>query len=185
MVTELALSSVQDRLRGAYEAGRRQRALWLASPFAVVGLAGLLAGPRPLVAVAVGLAVCGLAFACFVAGRQLELAVLPGTVAGFIPFGLAQLTRLWGHACLGGHCVSLCLPACTAGGVLAGLMVTVIGRRRGAGPTFYLAAGAFSALTGALGCSCIGYTGVIGLVVGLVASSAAGALVGLVRGKAT
>ena len=172
---------MQERLRHAYESGRRRRALWLACPFALVGILGVLAGPRPLLAAGVGVGVCALAFACFVLGRQLERAVFPGTLAGFIPFGLAQLTRVYGHACMGGHCMSLCIPACTAGGVVAGLMVTIVARRQRAPASFYVAAGVFSALTGALGCSCVGFTGVLGLVAGLVASSAVGTLYGLWR----
>lgn len=161
------------RALSAYESGRRVRAIQLALPFALVGLVGAVAGPRPLLAVVVGALIVVLAGWAFVHGRTLERAVLPGTLAGFVPFAFAQIAMLWGHACVGDQCVALCIPACVAGGLVAGAMVAGFGWWKQQPLAFQGFAGLFSVLTGALGCSCVGYSGVMGLVAGLVLSSAA------------
>ncbi len=104
-------------------------------------------------------------------GRDAQRAVLPALIAGSIPLTLA----LWAnqaHGCcvVGGACTtdmsSMCLPACSVGGVIAGLLMAAIGYRWRAGFGFWLSATAISALIGAMGCACIGYTGVFGLVGG-------------------
>ena len=72
----------------------------------------------------------------------------------------------YGHGCSGDHCSSLCVPACTAGGVTAGVVVSVIATRLRLGWGFWLSASAVSVLTGAMGCACVGYSGVLALVGG-------------------
>jgi hypothetical protein len=48
----------------------------------------------------------------------------------------------------------------------AGVGVALIGVRWKQGPAFWIGATALTLLTGAMGCSCVGYTGVAGLGVG-------------------
>jgi hypothetical protein len=67
---------------------------------------------------------------------------------------------------MGDHCMALCIPACATGGVLAGLAVAAVGIRRRSGIGFWLAASAVALLTGAMGCGCVGYAGLVGLVLG-------------------
>ena len=74
-----------------------------------------------------------------------------------------------GHACAGGHCSTWCLPACIAGGVVAGFAVSWFAKQRGLDWRFFVGASAVSLLTGAMGCACIGYSGVFGLTAGFLA----------------
>jgi hypothetical protein len=98
-------------------------------------------------------------------GRDLRLALWPGVLTGLIPLVFA-LGANYGHGCSGDHCSSLCVPACTAGGVTAGIVVSVIATRMKLGWGFWAAASAVSMLTGAMGCACVGYSGVLALLGG-------------------
>ncbi|HEX2882150.1 MAG TPA: hypothetical protein VHO25_21670, partial [Polyangiaceae bacterium] len=97
-------------------------------------------------------------------GQGLQRAVLPGVFAGLIPLASALCANHFGHVCTGGGCVSLCLPACILGGVSAGALLGYWARGRSWG--FVLAASSLALLTGAMGCGCIGYAGVLGLLAG-------------------
>jgi len=70
-----------------------------------------------------------------------------------------------------------CVPVCSVGGLVAGLAVASIGNQRRAGVVFWLSASTLALLTGAMGCACVGYSGVAGLAVGF----AAGVVPGLLR----
>jgi hypothetical protein len=72
------------------------------------------------------------------------------------------------------------MPACILGGAVSGLLVAGVGHRRGAGSAFWLSASGLALLTGAMGCTCIGYSGVVGLALGY----AVGSMPGLVRNRA-
>jgi hypothetical protein len=84
-----------------------------------------------------------------------------------IPLACALMANR-GHLCAGGHCSTWCLPACISGGVVAGLVVSWVATKRGLDWRFWLGASAISLLTGAMGCACIGYSGVIGLAAGFL-----------------
>jgi hypothetical protein len=110
-------------------------------------------------------------------GGVLAYASMSGLKAGLVPLALAHGAKLWGHVCTPTGCTSLCLPACTAGGVVGGLLVEWWARST---PRPIVARGvgaAMCVLTGALGCSCVGHAGVLGMVLGLAASMALGAVV--------
>jgi hypothetical protein len=81
--------------------------------------------------------------------------------------------------------MSWCLPACVAGGVLAGGIVSFVGVRQRRGIGYWLSASAITLLTGALGCSCVGYAGIGGLAVGFVGALLVSALSSLGRGQAS
>ncbi len=74
-------------------------------------------------------------------------------------------------------CSSLCVPACTLGGVVAGLAVARVGNQRRAGIWFWPSSSGLALLTGSMGCACIGYSGVASLGIGF----AAGVVPGLLR----
>jgi hypothetical protein len=99
-------------------------------------------------------------------GRELRKAVLPGVSLGLIPLTLALCANQMHHACMGGACMSVCLPACTVGGFAAGIGMAVVGHRQRQGLGYWVAASTITVLTGAMGCSCVGYAGVIGLIAG-------------------
>jgi hypothetical protein len=124
-----------------------------------------------------------LGFAAFVAGavmlwygRDPKRAVLPGVLAGFVPLVLALCTSHM-HDCTGDGCMMMCVPACSVGGLVAGLAVASVGNQRRAGAVIWLSASALALLTGAMGCACVGYSGVAGLAIGF----AAGVVPGLLR----
>ena len=109
-------------------------------------------------------------------GRDPQRAVLPGIAAGLVPLVLALCANNM-HSCGPEVCASMCVPACTLGGVVAGLAVASVGNQRRAGVRFWLSASALALLTGSMGCACIGFAGVMGLGIGF----AAGVVPGLLR----
>jgi FtsP/CotA-like multicopper oxidase with cupredoxin domain len=50
-------------------------------------------------------------------------------VAGMVPLTFALCTNHFEHACTGDRCMMLCVPACTLGGLIAGLAVGAMGHR--------------------------------------------------------
>jgi hypothetical protein len=89
-----------------------------------------------------------------------------------------------GHFCTGERCMSWCLPACVGGGVLAGGLVSFVGFRQGRGVGYFASASSVALLTGALGCSCIGYAGIGGLVLGFFGALLASTVSSFARGHA-
>jgi hypothetical protein len=100
-------------------------------------------------------------------GRELSKARIAGGSARPDPLTLALCANQMQHACMGGTCMTVCLPACTVGGFVAGIGMAIVGHRQRHGLGYWLAASTITVLTGAMGCSCIGYAGVVGLIVGL------------------
>jgi len=123
-----------------------------------------------------GLATAAAGAAMLWYGRDPQKAVLPGIAAGLVPLVLALCANQM-HVCGPDGCSSLCVPACTLGGVVAGLAVAAVGNQRRAGIWFWFSASSLALLTGAMGCACIGYSGIVGLGIGF----AVGAVPGLLR----
>lgn len=163
------LSRVQQRARVRYEVRRALHALLGVLPMLVViGLACSVAH-RPMSALVFGVATAAVGAFMLWYGRDPQRAVLPGIAAGMVPLVFALCANRIGHVCTDSSCMMMCLPACTLGGVVAGLAVASVGNQRRAGLAFWLSASGLALLTGAMGCSCIGYAGVAGLAVGYVA----------------
>jgi len=167
--TELARLEAQAR-RG-YERARWWRgALGFAPVLLLVAVASALS-QRPASALGFG----GLLFATGVVllwhGRTLHRAVLPGVLSGFIPLTLSLAANLT-HGCTGHACYSLCVPACAGGGLVAGALVSAVAWRGRHGWGFWAGAAAVTLFTGAMGCACVGYAGVLGLVAGFLAGAA-------------
>lgn len=161
------LDLLERRARLRYELSRAGRALLGFAPaLLLIGVAAGL-GRRPSSALFFGtLLFLSGAFLLW-RGQTMHRAVLPGLATGLIPLTFALMANQ-GHACAGGHCSTWCLPACIAGGVVAGLVVSWIASRRGMDWRFWVGASAVSLLTGAMGCACIGYSGVLGLGAGFL-----------------
>lgn len=157
------------RLR--YEWSRAWRAaLGFAPTLLLVGVAAAVS-PRSASVVLLGALLFGTGVALLWYGHGLQRAVLPGVFAGVVPLLSALCANHWGHVCTGEGCVSLCLPACIAGGLAAGLLLGYWAldsgaQRRQRGFGFVLAASCLALLTGAMGCACIGYSGIFGLIAG-------------------
>jgi hypothetical protein len=179
------LEAVQKRIRRAYELSRLRHALVGFAPIIVlVGVAAVI-GERHDVAVPAGLMLFAGGVIALWYGREPGRGVLPGAIGGSFAFVLALCANQMGHFCTGERCMSWCLPACVAGGVLAGGIVSFVGVRQRRGIGYWLSASAITLLTGALGCSCVGYAGVGGLTIGFASALLVPALSSLRRGHAS
>lgn len=169
------LELLEQRARRRYELGRLRRAALGALPLLPLLIGALCLTQRPSSTLGFGLAALGATLLLLWYGRGPQRAVLPGVAAGFVPLALSLCANQIHHC--GSHgCSSFCAPACTLGGTIAGLVVMHVARRRGLGLGFLLAASAVALLTGAMGCTCVGYSGVLGLGVGYVLGLAPGLL---------
>jgi len=183
-MVSIDLSRLQRRVRRAYELRRLRRGLLGASPIVIVAIAAACAGHRPMSALWFGLAAVTASVLMLWYGRDPQKAVLPGVAAGLIPLTLA-LCANHVHACGADGCGTFCVPACALGGAIAGLAVAGVGRQRKAGVWFWLSASSLAILTGAMGCSCIGYSGVVGLALGFAAGLVPALLRRALGGKST
>jgi hypothetical protein len=162
------LSGIERRARRAYELSRLRRAVALAAPLVVLAGGAAWIGDRPLATAVAGLVLYLLGSLFLWRGQYAGRAVLPGVGAGIIPMAFALAARAFGHVCTGDMCVSLCVPACATGGFLAGVVISYFARRTTTEARSWACAGSLALLTGALGCSCVGYGGVAGLLSGLL-----------------
>lgn len=158
-------SLVQRRARRAYELARVRRAIVGVLPVLVIIACAAPFAQRLASTLGFGLATAVAGAVMLWYGRDPQRAVLPGVVAGLVPLALS-LGANFVHVCGPLGCSSLCVPACSLGGTLAGLGVARVGHRRRAGPAFWLSASGLALLTGAMGCACIGYSGLVGLGLG-------------------
>ncbi|MBL8922932.1 MAG: hypothetical protein JNJ54_29050 [Myxococcaceae bacterium] len=174
------LATLERKARAGYERALLLRAVVGFAPALVLVVLATWLNRRMTSAAVFG----GVLFASGVValwrGGALRRAVLPGVLSGLLPLGFAIIANR-GHFCASGHCSTYCLPACTAGGVLAGVIVSTIARRRGLGLSFLAGASALSMLTGAMGCSCAGASGIVGMVAGFAVGLVPQGLRALVR----
>ena len=156
------------RASRAYEWGRARHAAVFAIPLLALSVVAARLGAAPALAVALGGALLVATWFCFWRGQTWGRAVVPGVMAGLIPLACSVAARSYGHVCTGSECFSLCIPACTFGGILAGFIIARTGRRAASRGRFFVSASVLAVLVGAFGCSCVGVGGVAGLGVGLV-----------------
>jgi hypothetical protein len=157
--------TLQRRARARYEVARLRAALLGVFPLVLVVTMALCFTARPASTLGFGLAAAALGAVLLWYGREPQRAVLPGMAAGLVPLVLSLCANQI-HHCGSDGCSSFCAPACTLGGVVAGLAVASIARRRRAGVWFWLSASGMAVLTGSMGCMCVGYSGVLGLGLG-------------------
>lgn len=162
------LAHIERRARVRYEVARTRRALLGISPLLIVVAVGACVTHRPFSTLWFGLAALVAGALMLWSGRDAQRAVLPGIAAGLVPMVLAICANHM-HMCGPDGCGTLCVQACMLGGAIAGLAVAGIGNQRRAGVWFWVSASGLALLTGAMGCSCVGYTGIIGLGVGFAA----------------
>lgn len=157
---------LEKRARIKYEWSRLRRAIVGFTPVLfVVGVAACIT-PRPMSAVFFGATMFCAGVAILWYGQELRRAVLPGVAAGAIPLVVALCANQIGHVCTGGACLNLCMPACGAGGIVAGLALALLGHQSTRRLPYLAAGSVLALLTGAMGCACIGYYGLFGLTAG-------------------
>jgi len=166
------LGHIERSVRLAYEWGRVRRALLGFAPSLLLVALGMqfTTDARWTLVFGCAMFVGGVLLLWY--GQEPRRAVLPGLLAGIVPMTLALCAKQMGHVCGGEACTLVCLPTCALGGGVAGLIVAMIGKRRRRGPGFWIGAAAMAFSTGAMGCACVGYFGLIGLVLGYAAGSA-------------
>lgn len=159
------LSRLAREARGRYERARLGLSFAGAAPVLFVVAAAAFFAKRPTSVVVFGAILFAAGVALLWRGRDLRRALWPGVLSGLIPL-VAALVANHGHGCATNHCASWCVPACTAGGVTAGIVVSLIATRMKLGWGFWVAASVVSLLTGAMGCACVGYGGLLALLGG-------------------
>ncbi len=157
-----------SRASSAYERGRVRWAALSALPLAIVPIASFFVGHRLGSSVGLGVALLVGATVMLWRGQSYARGLTLGLKAGFIPLVLSHGANLYGHLCTASGCTSLCVPACIAGGLVAGLWIALSAARA---PWQVLASAASVALlVGSFGCACIGFGGLAGMTLGLAAS---------------
>jgi hypothetical protein len=152
-----------------YEWGRAKRALLGFAPVLLVASAAAALSHRPMAAATCGLVTFAAGATILWYGRDLKRTVLLGAVAGLVPLLLSLCSAHMGRWCNGGDWMMVCVPACVLGGLVAGLAVANVASRRRASVRFWVAASALALLTGTMGCTCAGVSGVFGLAIGYLA----------------
>lgn len=159
-----------SRARRAYELGRLRSALRVA-PFALAAAAVALAAGRPAaLTAALTCGVLALTVGSLYRGGFAARAVGPGLLAGAAALAMPMFMAAFGHACFGPACMKLGLPACIAGGALAGFVIARAAAREEPDLRFVGAAAAIAASLGSLGCTIAGVAGFLGMVAGTIAA---------------
>ncbi|MCA9612533.1 MAG: hypothetical protein R3B99_23365 [Polyangiales bacterium] len=161
------------RARRAYELARSRRALLAASPIVVLAAIAVVVSPSSSRVLPFAVLSFGAAASMVWQSRSLSRAALVGMLAGIVPLALSLAANHW-HACGPHGCAShgwssVCAPACAVGGLVAGLAVGASASRSQAPASFWIGASSLAWGVGALGCACVGASGVIGLAIGLLA----------------
>jgi hypothetical protein len=177
------LGAVERRFRRVYELARLKQALVGFVPILLLILAAMVFGGRPAAGLVLGPFLFAGGVLALWYGREPGRGVLPGVLAGGAALVLVLCANQMGHFCTGERCLSWCLPACITGGLLAGGLVSFVGLRQRRGPGYWLSASGITLLTGALGCSCVGLSGMIGLAAGFIAVSSISLATAALRSK--
>lgn len=166
----LDLVLLERGVRRTYELARLRDALVGGLPLAVLAGVAVWLGPQRWFVGAVGVALVVAVVGYFWHGLGAAKAVLPGVGAGLVPLVLTHVANGFGPGCTAHGCGTYCMEACIAGGGLASLALLRFAHRAEHPPSAWGYGASLAWLTGALGCSCVGYTGVLalgGVLVGL------------------
>lgn len=165
------MGSSEQAARRAYESSRWWRAILGALPAVGLCAAAAFESRTPGSALGFGGALFVTAAVLLWRGRPFNVGVLQGVAAGVLPLVLS-LAANHGHSCASGHCSTWCVPACVTGGVLSAAWLSWKAHRDARGLPFFAGAAATCVLTGAMGCACVGATGVLALLAGFAVTSA-------------
>jgi hypothetical protein len=165
MLAEQAL--LRGRAKRAYEWGRLRHASGASIPALLVGSMVAVLVKEVSWPLVLGLALYLASVVLVWFGRNPGRSVLPGIVYGLLPLTGGVISRLHGHACMGLSCYSTCMLYCVGGGVLAGVLVGRLASKSDTPAAVFMSAAATALLTGAIGSSCVGVHGVVGMAMGV------------------
>lgn len=158
---------LRRRARRAFVLGRLREALGGAALAALLVVAAVALAEAPERAALIGLPLLAISAAFGYWGREAARALWPALLLGALPLGCALAAPHLGHVCTGSGCVSLCLPLCTVGGLVAGGLLSrfALAQHR---PWQVWSLGAVIAVgAGAMGCACAGLPSVVGMALGV------------------
>lgn len=161
------LAALRSRTKRAYEWGRVRTALGLSIPTLLLGVCVAALVREVSWPLALGTLLYLASVVLLWVGKAPGRSVLPGVVYGLLPLTGGLVSRFNGHVCLGLSCYSSCLLYCVAGGVAAGVLVSRLAARSESSTAVFLSAAATSLLTGAIGISCVGVHGLVGMALGV------------------
>jgi hypothetical protein len=160
-------SDLRERAKRAYEVGRlRHAAAWSIPTLLLGAMVALMVHEVSFPLVLASLLYLASMFLLW-RGRAAGRAVLPGIVYGLLPLSAGIIAKLHGHVCMGNACYGVCLPLCIGGGVLAGLFIARVAARSENPIAVFFSAAATALFTGAIGNSCVGVHGIIGMGIGI------------------
>jgi hypothetical protein len=159
--------SLKLRARRAYELGRLRRALAWSIPTLLLAAVVVALVHEVSLPLLLGLALYLASVVLLWWGRSPGRSVLPGVVYGLLPLAGAVIAKLHGHMCMGATCYGMCVPLCVGGGAVAGLLVARLAARSETPAPVFLSAASTALLTGAIGGSCVGLHGLVGMALGI------------------
>lgn len=165
----------------AYERGRLKWAAVSVLPIAVIPLASFAIGRQLITSALLGVALLAVGTALLWRGQGFGRGLTVGLKAGLVPLVLSHAANLYGHVCTANGCTSLCVPACVLGGAAAGFVIASSAIRTPARWQVIGAGAVTACLIGAFGCSCVGFGGIAGLVLGMAVSLTAARLLPAAR----
>ena len=160
-----------------YERSRLWWAALTASPVLAIPLASFAVGHRLVSTALLAVALVAVAVGALFSGRHFKQGLTAGLIGGLVPLVLAHAANLYGHLCTPTGCSTLCVPACSIGGIAAGLVVVLAARRAKTSHAAWLtlASGGLTAcLVGAFGCSCVGWSGLLSMIAAATVTMGAG-----------
>ncbi len=164
----------KDAAKRALRRGRLARGFGaLLVPLLLGGFA-LVCDVAPLSVAAFVVAASVLVLGAHLRGNPSGDSSLAGSLAGVVPFGSGIVAPNLGHVCAAEYCYEFCLGLCAVGGFSAGFLLGRYARRAALGVEGVLGALLLAAAGGALGCGCVGLTGVGVMLAGLVPGFLAG-----------
>jgi hypothetical protein len=161
-------SVFRDQARGAFVRGRLRESAMVMLIAALLVLVGTLCSPRPEQALLFGALLLLTSGAFAFVGRDAGRAVLPAMLLGSLPLACALVGPHLGHVCTGSACISFCVPFCSAGGLVAGILLERFSRAQRHPWRTWAFGVIIGACAGAMGCACVGMGGILGMSLGLV-----------------
>jgi hypothetical protein len=164
-------AQLRRRAQWALLRGRvRASALELFVVLGLIGVALFLAKDRADVVLPAAL-LLGVALLLSLAGPRSSRLVLPALLVSIVPLACSLGAQHVGHVCMDGGCHSLCVPLCSAGGLLAGVLNGRMARAAARPGLAWLGGGVLVVSAGAMGCVCVGAGGVVGMTLGVLAGA--------------